>query len=308
MSSYVKLFSSILDSTVWLTPPHVRLVWITMLAMADRDGIVWASVPGLANRAGVSRAECDEALEMFLSPDPDSRTPDEEGRRIRKIDGGWELINHSKHRDRMNAEDRKERDAARKAKKREEEAAKKSADSPHLSEVVRTSPHASEVVRADADSPQQSASVRTSPRPSRNVRDVSHADADAEADPLSQRAGAWPPSAHTVAGWVFSWWKSEHPSTAIFGLNDIRQTLDGRGIQSTNMRKCATKVVEITGWLAQYPDPETGKAHLRAMLAAWEADPWVSGEKAHEVATIDPDKYLRAAVAAGWRHEPSEAA
>lgn len=122
------------------------------------------------------------------------------------------------------------------------------------------------------------------------------------------RASAWPPTAHTVAGWVFSWWKSEHPSTAIYGLDGVRQAIDGHGIQNANMRKCASKVEEIAGWLKQYPDPETGKAHLRAMLAAWEADPWVSGEKAHEVATIDPDKYLRAAVAAGWRYEPNESA
>ena len=94
--AYVKLFSEILDSTVWRLPSHGRLVWITMLAMSDRDGEVKASVPGLADRARVERAHCEQALAMLMAPDPDSRTPDHEGRRIEKIDGGWRLINHAK--------------------------------------------------------------------------------------------------------------------------------------------------------------------------------------------------------------------
>ena len=54
MSGYTKLFGSILDSTVWATPATVRVVWITMLAMADEHGVVSASVGGLARRAVVS--------------------------------------------------------------------------------------------------------------------------------------------------------------------------------------------------------------------------------------------------------------
>jgi hypothetical protein len=106
MAGYTKLFGSILDSTVWQTPQHVRLTWITMLAMADRDGLVEASVPGLALRAGVDRSECEQALALFLAPDPDSRTPDHEGRRIEKVDGGWRLLNHAKYAERLSIEDR----------------------------------------------------------------------------------------------------------------------------------------------------------------------------------------------------------
>lgn len=69
-----------------------------MLAMADSKGRVWASVPGLANRARISVEAAREAISTFLSPDPDSRTPDHEGRRIEPIDGGWRLLNHEKYR------------------------------------------------------------------------------------------------------------------------------------------------------------------------------------------------------------------
>jgi hypothetical protein len=67
--------------------------------MADKDtGIVEASIPGLANRAGVTIEETEAALKSFLSPDPYSRTKDYEGRRIKEVDGGWLLLTYNKHR------------------------------------------------------------------------------------------------------------------------------------------------------------------------------------------------------------------
>lgn len=96
--TYTKLFSSITESTVWCEDNHVRIVWITMLAMSDRKGRVFGSLPGLANRARVSIEEATQAIEVFLSPDQYSRTKVEDGRRIREIDGGWELINYDKYR------------------------------------------------------------------------------------------------------------------------------------------------------------------------------------------------------------------
>lgn len=96
--TFTKLFSSITESTVWREPANVRLVWITMLAMADRRGRVWASILGLADRARVPDADCRTAIKTFISPDPDSRTKEHEGRRIEEIDGGWRLLNHEKYR------------------------------------------------------------------------------------------------------------------------------------------------------------------------------------------------------------------
>jgi hypothetical protein len=95
--TFTKLFSSITESTVWCEPDPIRIVWITMLAMADRQGRVWASIPGLANRARVSLEDCEKAIGKFSAPDPYSRTPDYEGRRIEPIDGGWRLLNHAKY-------------------------------------------------------------------------------------------------------------------------------------------------------------------------------------------------------------------
>lgn len=99
MSGYVKLYGSILTSSVWSEPHHVVRVWITMLATADRNGVVEASIPGLANQARVNIAECIEALEIFKAPDPFSRTKAEDGIRIEEAEIGWRLLNHEKYRD-----------------------------------------------------------------------------------------------------------------------------------------------------------------------------------------------------------------
>jgi len=121
--TFTKLFASITESTVWCEPDRIRLVWIAMLAMADSKGRVWASVPGLANRARVPLEDAEEAINRFLSPDKYSRTPDHEGRRIEPIDGGWRLLNHEKYRAARDEESVKESKRryinARRAKERE---------------------------------------------------------------------------------------------------------------------------------------------------------------------------------------------
>lgn len=108
MDTYVKLFQSILDSTVWQEDLPTKVVWITLLAMKDRYGYVGASVPGLAKRAGVSLEECERALEKFRKPDGYSRTKAFEGRRIEDAQGGWQVLNHEFYRAKMSPEDRRE--------------------------------------------------------------------------------------------------------------------------------------------------------------------------------------------------------
>jgi hypothetical protein len=105
--TFTKLFGSITASTVWLEPSDTRVVWITMLAMADRRGRVFASVPGLAKEAVVAVESCREALAKFMAPDPDSRTKVADGRRIEEIEGGWRLINYSKYRAIRDEEERR---------------------------------------------------------------------------------------------------------------------------------------------------------------------------------------------------------
>lgn len=98
MAGYTKLFSSIVHSTIWREADHIRIVWITMLALADKHGIVGASIPGLADVSRVSLEQCEEALEKLLSPDKYSRSQEFEGRRIKPVQGGWLVLNYERYR------------------------------------------------------------------------------------------------------------------------------------------------------------------------------------------------------------------
>ncbi len=117
--SYTKVFSSIITSTIWSEDDQTRIIWITMLAIADRHGDVAGSVPGLARIASVPIEACRRALEKFMGPDPDSRTTDDEGRRIEKIEGGWHLLNYEKYREMATDEDRKLKAALRQQRARD---------------------------------------------------------------------------------------------------------------------------------------------------------------------------------------------
>lgn len=121
--SYTKLFASILDSTIWQEDLPVKVVWITLLAMADRDGVVEASVPGLARRANVTIEQAEHAIARLSAPDPYSRTKEHEGRRIAELDqgGGWRLLNFEKYRAKLDAEDQRQKAAERQQRKRDRE-------------------------------------------------------------------------------------------------------------------------------------------------------------------------------------------
>ena len=72
-----------------------------MLVAAGPDGVVEASVSGLAHLARVSKAECRAALDVLENPDEDSRSPEHDGRRVEKVAGGWLVLNHAKYRERQ---------------------------------------------------------------------------------------------------------------------------------------------------------------------------------------------------------------
>lgn len=90
------LWSKILRSSLWVRESkETRLVWVTMMALKDKEGKVQSSVVGLADAAKVSLEECREALIVLSAPDPEDTSKVDEGRRIRAIPGGWELTNHA---------------------------------------------------------------------------------------------------------------------------------------------------------------------------------------------------------------------
>jgi len=118
VAGYTKLFSSILMSSIWEESTETRLVWVTLLALADQNGHVDGTVKSLARVSRVSLEDCQKALDCLLGPDPFDRSGVMDGRRIVAENGGWTLVNHAAYRAKMSADERRARDKERKREKR----------------------------------------------------------------------------------------------------------------------------------------------------------------------------------------------
>lgn len=77
------------DLTGWSVPPG----WYGFVPAAGRGIIVRAGFPPASKSAMA-------ALERLGAPEPDSRSPDHEGRRLVRVDGGYVVLNFVKYRDR----------------------------------------------------------------------------------------------------------------------------------------------------------------------------------------------------------------
>lgn len=121
-----------------------------MLAMADEHGKVEASTSGLARFANVTIGQCREALKALSEPDSDSRTENNEGRRVRKVEGGWLILNYLKYREMRSPKQVAE--AERKAKWRDKR------DTSPMSPVIRAA------VAVDVDEAVKEKALPTEPR------------------------------------------------------------------------------------------------------------------------------------------------
>jgi len=149
--SYTKLWSSLLDSSVWGEPDHVRLCWITMLAMKNEHGYVGASIDGIARRAVVSLEQAEDAIATLEAPDERSRSSEHDGRRIERVDRGWQVLNHDYFRALNDKEERRRYERERKRRQRD--------TAGHVRDLSRVSTHAD----ADADIEAPIASLRSAP-------------------------------------------------------------------------------------------------------------------------------------------------
>ena len=105
MAGYSKLFAGIVTSSVWCEDDKTFRVWIAMLALSDAAGHVDGSIPGFAHVARVTIPEMVHALDRLSSPDPYSRTSDNDGRRITIESGGWIILNYGIYREKGQAKD-----------------------------------------------------------------------------------------------------------------------------------------------------------------------------------------------------------
>jgi hypothetical protein len=123
---FTKLDESILLSSIMAEDPETFKVWIALLAACKEDGIARVAVSGIAAITFLPIDTVRVAIDKLSSPDVDSRSLNDEGRRIRRVDGGYQIINYQKYRELSS----KEKEAQRKWQKR---------NCPEMSGNVRTS-------------------------------------------------------------------------------------------------------------------------------------------------------------------------
>jgi len=161
---YGKVFESIYDGTLagnW----QAIVTMQQLIVLASADGVVDMTPDAIARRTTIPLDIIAAGLEHLSKPDPYSRTPGEEGKRIELLDEhrpwGWRLVNFAKYRGLRNMGQKLEADRQRVAEKR-----KKNKDVAIVS---------------------------------RNVANVAHADADADAEAVKAKPLA-PSAARVAAG------------------------------------------------------------------------------------------------------------
>lgn len=152
MAGFVKIYQTILDSSIWAEDHAVRIVWVTMLAMADQFGKVEASRGGLARRSQVTDMELDRALAVLSSPDPDDKSKVNEGRRIEEVERGWFIANHAYYRDLRTDQQIK---TAERVRKFREKATVTCTDVTHGNDVKRPVRTDQKQIRSEAETDQK---------------------------------------------------------------------------------------------------------------------------------------------------------
>jgi len=105
---FTKLDNRIADSSIWDEESNVLKVFLAFWTKSDPEGIVNATYNAMyrtANLCDKSKnllpiTSFDEALNILLSPDPTSRSKNNDGRRIVKLDESkWLITNYKDYRE-----------------------------------------------------------------------------------------------------------------------------------------------------------------------------------------------------------------
>lgn len=110
---YGKVFSSMYDGTLATKGPWQALVTFQqMIVLADRDGVVDMTASAISRRTSIPLEIIETGISELMQPDPESRTPAEDGRRIVLLEGhrtwGWQIVNHAKYAALRSLEERRE--------------------------------------------------------------------------------------------------------------------------------------------------------------------------------------------------------
>jgi hypothetical protein len=110
---YGKLFAQMYDGTLGTRGPWEALVTFQQLIiLADKHGGVDMTAEAIARRTTIPLEVIKRGLTALQKADPQSRTPDEDGRRIVPLADnrawGWRIVNYDKYRKIRTADERRE--------------------------------------------------------------------------------------------------------------------------------------------------------------------------------------------------------
>ncbi len=113
---FAKIFSQIYDSSI-VENPELRFTFMDLLVLADAGGVVDMTHEAIARRTNRPIDVIRSTIEVLENPDTRSRTPDAEGRRLKRLDAhrdwGWVIINYDQFRKVETDEQRREKTLAR---------------------------------------------------------------------------------------------------------------------------------------------------------------------------------------------------
>lgn len=164
---FAKVFQSIYEGTLadnW----QALVTFQQMLILANADGVVDMTAVSISRRTGIPLEIIAAGIARLEEADPQSRTPDLDGRRIARLDPhrewGWFIVNHLKYRAMVSKDDKRAADRERINSKREEEKQAKTITSQPVAKCRELSPP-----------------VASCSEVSLKVADVAHTDTDLEA-------------------------------------------------------------------------------------------------------------------------------
>ena len=110
---YGKLFAQMYDGTLATTGPWQALVTFQQfIILADDEGVVDMTPEAIARRTTLPLDVVIVGIQALEQPDPESRSPELDGRRIVRLSDarswGWHIVNHSHYKAIRSNEDRRE--------------------------------------------------------------------------------------------------------------------------------------------------------------------------------------------------------
>lgn len=118
---YRKIFQSILDSSI-AADVQLRRFFMDLILLADPVGDVNMTPEAIARRLNTTLEEVTRGLAELQKPDPTSRNPVADGRRIVPIEGqgfGWRVVNLVEYTRLQDPEKRRKRDRERQRRRRQ---------------------------------------------------------------------------------------------------------------------------------------------------------------------------------------------